>query len=217
VVTSDIGGMAEYVRDGVDGLHFRAGDAGDLARVLGRCLREPGLIEALARASPVPKGIEANARELEYRYRGLACQRRPRGHVRLFELSGAADEGRRGAAELQGRDLLLLRPGASAEYNLSASGSGERRVSIELLSLAVEPELLMAGEVSLDGRALGRLGPFGSRSADETHSTPFEVALAPGARLTIRADEDACLRVARVIVEAPVEALRDAPRAEVGA
>jgi glycosyltransferase involved in cell wall biosynthesis/GT2 family glycosyltransferase len=216
VVTSDIGGMAEYVRDGVDGLHFRAGDAGDLARVLLRCVREPGLIEALARACPSPKGIEANARELEYRYRALACRRRPRGHVRLFELAGAAGQGRRGAVELQGRDLLLLRPGASAEYNLSASGSGERRVSIELLALANEPELHMAGEVSLDGRALGRLGPFAPRGADQTHATAFEVELQPGARLTIRADQDTCLRVARVSVEAPVEALpADAPLEEV--
>jgi glycosyltransferase involved in cell wall biosynthesis len=31
VIASDIGGMAEKVRDGVSGLHFRAGDADDLA------------------------------------------------------------------------------------------------------------------------------------------------------------------------------------------
>ena len=30
-IVSDIGGMAEKVRDGVDGLHFRAGSPEDLA------------------------------------------------------------------------------------------------------------------------------------------------------------------------------------------
>jgi glycosyltransferase involved in cell wall biosynthesis len=34
VICSDIGGMAEKVGDGVDGLHFRAGDPEDLARVI---------------------------------------------------------------------------------------------------------------------------------------------------------------------------------------
>ena len=34
VICSDIGGMAEKVTDGVDGLHFRAGDPRSLARVL---------------------------------------------------------------------------------------------------------------------------------------------------------------------------------------
>lgn len=34
VICSDIGGMAEKVRNGIDGLHFRAGDARDLARVI---------------------------------------------------------------------------------------------------------------------------------------------------------------------------------------
>jgi glycosyltransferase involved in cell wall biosynthesis len=34
VICSDIGGMAEKVSDGVDGLHFRVGDSEDLARVI---------------------------------------------------------------------------------------------------------------------------------------------------------------------------------------
>jgi len=36
VICSDIGGMAEKVRDGVDGLHFRAGDPESLAEAIGR-------------------------------------------------------------------------------------------------------------------------------------------------------------------------------------
>lgn len=56
VICAGIGGMAEKVRDGVDGLHFRAGSATDLARVLARAVDEPGLHERLSAAvrPPVP-------------------------------------------------------------------------------------------------------------------------------------------------------------------
>jgi glycosyltransferase involved in cell wall biosynthesis len=47
VICSDIGGMAEKVTDGVDGLHFRTGDARSLARVLARAISEDGLWERL--------------------------------------------------------------------------------------------------------------------------------------------------------------------------
>jgi len=43
VICSDIGGMAEKVRDSVDGLHFRAGDPHSLAAVLSRAVRSPEL------------------------------------------------------------------------------------------------------------------------------------------------------------------------------
>ena len=76
VVTSGIGGMAEYVRDGIDGLHFPVGDAGALARVLRRFVAEPGLVDELSREFPRVKTIEENARETEYRYRALCCRER---------------------------------------------------------------------------------------------------------------------------------------------
>ena len=57
VICSGIGGMAEAVRDGVDGLHFRAGDAADLARVMTRAMTEPGLWERLAASAPAVPGI----------------------------------------------------------------------------------------------------------------------------------------------------------------
>ena len=47
VITSDIGGMAEKVRDQVDGLHFRAGSAESLADRLITALRDPGLWDRL--------------------------------------------------------------------------------------------------------------------------------------------------------------------------
>jgi glycosyltransferase involved in cell wall biosynthesis len=74
VVASGIGGMAEYVRDGVDGLHFPVGDADALARVLRRFVDEPGLVDELSREFPRVKTIEENARETEYRYRALCAR-----------------------------------------------------------------------------------------------------------------------------------------------
>jgi len=41
VICSDIGGMAEKVRDGVDGLHFKAGDASALADTIRRVMANP--------------------------------------------------------------------------------------------------------------------------------------------------------------------------------
>jgi glycosyltransferase involved in cell wall biosynthesis len=43
VLCSDIGGMAEKVRTGIDGLHFRAGNATDLAGALRRATSSPDL------------------------------------------------------------------------------------------------------------------------------------------------------------------------------
>jgi glycosyltransferase involved in cell wall biosynthesis len=47
VICSDIGGMAEKVTDGVNGLHFRAGDPRSLARVLEKAVTTPGLWDSL--------------------------------------------------------------------------------------------------------------------------------------------------------------------------
>lgn len=53
IITSDIGGMAEKVQNGVDGLHFRARDPRDLAEVLRRAATTPGLWAQL-RAGIIP-------------------------------------------------------------------------------------------------------------------------------------------------------------------
>jgi glycosyltransferase involved in cell wall biosynthesis len=47
VICSDVGGMAENVRDGVDGLHFRVGDPFSLADTIKRAVTDPGLWETL--------------------------------------------------------------------------------------------------------------------------------------------------------------------------
>jgi glycosyltransferase involved in cell wall biosynthesis len=48
VICSDIGGMAEAVTNGHDGLHFRTGDPTDLARAMRRAINETGLWECLS-------------------------------------------------------------------------------------------------------------------------------------------------------------------------
>lgn len=47
VICSDIGGMAEKVRHGIDGLHFRAGDPEDLARTILAAAHTPDLWSTL--------------------------------------------------------------------------------------------------------------------------------------------------------------------------
>jgi len=63
VICSDIGGMAERVRAGVEGIHFRAGDAASLADALRRAATEEGLWDELVgRIEPV-RTIAQSARD----------------------------------------------------------------------------------------------------------------------------------------------------------
>jgi glycosyltransferase involved in cell wall biosynthesis len=56
VVASNIGGMAEYVRDGVNGLTFRVGSARDLARKIGMLVNDRALLTQLR---PDPRSIRS--------------------------------------------------------------------------------------------------------------------------------------------------------------
>jgi len=47
IIASDIGGMAEKVRDGVDGLHFRVSNADSLAETMTKAIRSPRLWDRL--------------------------------------------------------------------------------------------------------------------------------------------------------------------------
>lgn len=71
VICSDIGGMAEMVRDGVDGLHFRVGDAGGLARVMRRAIDEPKLWGQLVAGMAPARGIDECAADHLAFYRDL--------------------------------------------------------------------------------------------------------------------------------------------------
>lgn len=61
VICSALGGAAELVQDGVNGLHFPVGDAGALAAAMRRATEEPGLWERLADGIAPPVGINESA------------------------------------------------------------------------------------------------------------------------------------------------------------
>jgi glycosyltransferase involved in cell wall biosynthesis len=67
LLVSDAGGMAELVADGRNGLHFRLGDAADLARKLELLLADRARLAALRQGAPV-RSVEDVAREVEAVY-----------------------------------------------------------------------------------------------------------------------------------------------------
>jgi glycosyltransferase involved in cell wall biosynthesis len=71
VITSNIGGMAEHVRDGVDGLHFRAGDPDSLAATIRRAVSNPGLWDDLRANVADPHPMERHLETIHGIYRDL--------------------------------------------------------------------------------------------------------------------------------------------------
>jgi glycosyltransferase involved in cell wall biosynthesis len=71
VICGDIGGMAESVRDGIDGLHFRVGDAGALAAAMRRAAQTEGLWDRLAEGIAPARTIGQSADDHERLYRDL--------------------------------------------------------------------------------------------------------------------------------------------------
>jgi glycosyltransferase involved in cell wall biosynthesis len=75
VIGADIGGMAEYVKDGVNGLLFRCRDEHDLARTMQRFVDDPALVRRLRRVPFTIKTMEADAAALEQHYTRLLSVR----------------------------------------------------------------------------------------------------------------------------------------------
>ena len=75
VVTAGIGGMAELVRDGVDGLHFRCNDSTDLARVLQRLIDDPDLLPRLRSGVRQPRSVDQEMSQLLHIYDQVIAQR----------------------------------------------------------------------------------------------------------------------------------------------
>jgi glycosyltransferase involved in cell wall biosynthesis len=71
VICSDIGGMAEKVRPGLDGLHFPAGRARGLARVLQSVAEAPEILEELSRTLRKPWSADEGLRAHLAIYQGL--------------------------------------------------------------------------------------------------------------------------------------------------
>jgi glycosyltransferase involved in cell wall biosynthesis len=77
VICSDIGGMAEAVTDGVDGLHFRAGSSGALADTLLRAATTDGLWASLAAGVRPVRAMDEHVRALQEVYAAARAARRP--------------------------------------------------------------------------------------------------------------------------------------------
>ena len=75
VICSDIGGMAEKVKDGVDGLHFRAHDPLSLANVIQRATQTEGLWESLSQGISDVYNVEDQVASLTSIYRALIAEK----------------------------------------------------------------------------------------------------------------------------------------------
>jgi len=75
VICADIGGMAEKVTDGVNGLHFHARDAASLARTLCRATTEPALWPALRKGIPEVYRMHGHVATLAQLYGDLLSRR----------------------------------------------------------------------------------------------------------------------------------------------
>jgi glycosyltransferase involved in cell wall biosynthesis len=75
VICSDVGGMAEKVRDGVDGIHFRVGDAFSLARAFEKATSSRRLWRSLRKGIREPYRMDAHIARLLDTYRELVGQR----------------------------------------------------------------------------------------------------------------------------------------------
>ena len=82
VICSDIGGMAEKVENGVSGLHFRRGDAEDLAQVIEQASTSPELWWRLRSGIPAVYGMDEHIDRLQTIY-GEVLAGRGRGSERL--------------------------------------------------------------------------------------------------------------------------------------
>ncbi len=71
VICSAVGGMAEKVQDGVDGLHFELGNPGSLAGTIGRAVHTPGLWETLRAGIPPVHAMDDHVANLTAHYSGL--------------------------------------------------------------------------------------------------------------------------------------------------
>jgi glycosyltransferase involved in cell wall biosynthesis len=71
VICSDIGGMAEKVCDGMNGLHFTAGDPLSLAEAIRRATSTAGLWDALRKGIPAIYPMADHVRELDQIYTSL--------------------------------------------------------------------------------------------------------------------------------------------------
>jgi len=77
VVGANIGGISDLISDGVNGLLYEPSSPHELARCLTRLITDRDQLGALAHRHPPVKGIDADAREWEARYRAVVSRYAP--------------------------------------------------------------------------------------------------------------------------------------------
>lgn len=77
VICSDIGGMAEKVTDGVNGLHFRVGNPASLAQTIRRAVNSPGLWDRLRQGIPKVHRMDEHMAVLSDIYWSLINLKKP--------------------------------------------------------------------------------------------------------------------------------------------
>jgi glycosyltransferase involved in cell wall biosynthesis len=74
VIASNIGGIPEFINNGVNGLLFNPGDVNDLKEKIEYIIENRELIERLKKNTPEVENIEDNAREIEETYNRLIAK-----------------------------------------------------------------------------------------------------------------------------------------------
>lgn len=77
VICSDIGGMEEKVRNGLDGFHFQAGSAASLCEVLQAIAAEPDRLQRIAQTQREPNSLAETVSVLVRMYRDLLNEQAP--------------------------------------------------------------------------------------------------------------------------------------------
>lgn len=84
VIASDIGGMAEFVVDGVTGWHFRNGDVGDLRKKVGNLIEHPNLVEEFRDNLPRVRTVADNAHDIKSIYETLFSRTASISDLKIF-------------------------------------------------------------------------------------------------------------------------------------
>lgn len=169
-IVSDLGGMAESVREGVDGMRFRTGDPGSLATVMLQLISNPATLAGLSRDFIERKTAREGAAEMEFRYRGLVAGRRATVLEPIAEFRGSNYAQKLGNVETQGDGIALIRAGGGGgylEYRVKTN-AGDASLRIETLVLGPERETPVAGTVHVNGEIAGSLPVAVSRDDRDT-------------------------------------------------
>ncbi len=74
VITINLGGAAEFIKDGINGFNFKIGDPKDLSNIIKRIAEKPDIINLMKDGIVRPRRVEEEAFEYEAIYRKLVLQ-----------------------------------------------------------------------------------------------------------------------------------------------